>query len=127
MTNHVLAHRINLHLNGMEQPHPDSIIRVGGDRGTVYQRFVSDGLWHGANGQVRNWTDLISKPLYVEVMHSAPLRMEVGSIYVTPHGDVFLIKGDGSHECVRHAGKVTIAQAWVFAKKVFSPDKGILV
>lgn len=126
MTNTVFTHRSNLHLNGKPEPHPDSIIRIGGNRGTVYQRFLSDGRWHGANGQVRVWRDIISKPLHVEVMYSAPQRLEPGAVYMNSFGDIFLIKEDGSYECLRDVSQRPIEGSWSIASKVFSPHEGLI-
>lgn len=120
------AHPHNAHLSTPAPPNPDSVIRVGGGRGTVYQRFISDGLWHGTNGQVRAWEDLISKPAPVEVIIAAPPRLEVGAVYMNAVGDIFVIKDDGSHEVIRHHSPQTVAAAWDIAHKVYSPADGLI-
>lgn len=116
----------NRHLRGERQPLPDSIVRVGGARGTVYQRFDSDGNWHGTNGQVRSWLDLIMKPSHVEVLHDAPQRLEIGSIYMNTLGDIYVIETDGSYVNIRPASGLPADEAWSLATKVFTPVEGII-
>lgn len=42
------------------EPALGSVIMVEGETGTAYQRFYSDGLYHGTNGRVAHY-DLIKE------------------------------------------------------------------
>jgi hypothetical protein len=38
-----------------EEPTRGSVVMVYGPSGTAFQRFFSDGQWHGTNGEVCSW------------------------------------------------------------------------
>lgn len=40
------------------EPPEGSVVLAHGTTGTAYQRFYSDGLWHGTNGRVLTWTQV---------------------------------------------------------------------
>jgi hypothetical protein len=44
----------------MEQPDCGSVVLAHGLTGTAYQRFYSDGIWHGTNGQERTWEQVLN-------------------------------------------------------------------
>lgn len=57
----------------MEEPTYGSVVLVLGPTGTAYQRFFSDGLWHGTNGKVRTFAELLTIPSSeMIVIHNAP-------------------------------------------------------
>jgi len=51
----------------MREPTYGAVVMVHGMTGTAYQRFYSDGLWHGTNGQVCTWEDILA--INVIVLH----------------------------------------------------------
>lgn len=40
------------------QPARGSVVMIHGQHGTVYQRHMSDGLWHSTTGKVMKWHEL---------------------------------------------------------------------
>lgn len=43
------------------EPPSGSVVMVQGRTGTAYQRFHSDGMWHGTTGQVLPWVELVAR------------------------------------------------------------------
>jgi hypothetical protein len=52
----------------MEQPDYGSVVLAHGYTGTAYQRFYSDGLWHGTNGQERTWEQVLNCSPYTDII-----------------------------------------------------------
>lgn len=45
------------------EPPRGSVVLAFGLTGTAYQRWYSDGLWHGSNGRVSTWHELIQEAM----------------------------------------------------------------
>lgn len=58
------------------QPEPGSVVLSGGEHGTAWQRYFSDGMWHRVGGgKARTWTELLAKRNLV-LVYDAPVRDE---------------------------------------------------
>lgn len=60
------------------EPEHGSVILAHGWTGTAYQRFFSDGKWHGTNGRVLTWAEVSAQcaPTPIIVIHDAPAEQE---------------------------------------------------
>lgn len=43
----------------MKEPARGSVILLFGSTGTAYQRFFNGGRWHGVNGKIYAWSQLL--------------------------------------------------------------------
>lgn len=51
------------------EPGHGSVVLVHGATGTAYQKFYSDGMWHGTNGRVITWEEICTKPNPPLIIH----------------------------------------------------------
>lgn len=52
-----------------EEPPPCSIVVQHGAKGTAWQRFVSDGMWHSTTGDVLAWPTLFMFNTRVHIVY----------------------------------------------------------